>query len=300
VWLSDGLALTRFDPLSTGRPSSRSFPIKDVWFPLLDREGHLWLGGQNQPLRRLPLRVLSEGSSDAEVAQRVESLGPETAGAPGDLTRPLLEDREGNIWVATPGGVDRFNDSRVVTLNIPSSAGARASEVRSRDPVLVVDGSGTLWVAVRADAPDTMRLLTVRDGAVVAQRDVPQFDELGYRDVDNSLWFAGPSGLAHQEGNRLIPTAIPVDARRAPIQAVVRDSAGALWISMLGRGVFRLQGEKWVLWGGPRNYRPQHRSLQPQTNAGMSGSAMHTIASPAYMTRLCGSSAPATASMSAR
>ena len=250
VWLAEDSALTRFDPLTTDRPNSRSFPTKAGASLLSDRQGHLWLGALNQSLRRMPLRLLSEGLSDAEVAQRVEVLGPERPDAPSNETKPLLEDREGNIWVATPGGLDRFNDSRVVTLDIPSSLGDRASEVESRDAAVVVDGSGTLWVALQADAPDTMRLLTIRDGVVVAQRDAPGFRGSAYRDMDGSLWFAGSSGLAHLEDGRLIPTAIPEDARHAPIQAIVRDPAGALWIAMLGRGVFRLEGGKWTLRGG--------------------------------------------------
>jgi hypothetical protein len=57
-----------------------------------------------------------------------------------------------------------------------------------------------------------MRLLTIRDGAVVAQRDVPQFYGLGYRDVDDSLWVKELRATAGEETD--LPVAVAVEGQQ--------------------------------------------------------------------------------------
>jgi signal transduction histidine kinase len=100
-------------------------------------------------------------------------------------------------------------------------------------------------VVVQDPRPGIGRLLTIRDGQVVAQRDVAEF-AAAYRDVDGSLWFGGPSGLAHREGAGFIVTPLPQEARNLLVQAIVRDSAGSLWVAMSRQGVFRLQNGQWT------------------------------------------------------
>jgi len=247
VWLADMGGLTRVDPPTEAHPGSHVFHITDAPTLLIDREGNLWLGGYptRGGLRRLSTRALTEDLSESKIPRQVESLAAQKPDELTDYPRPLLEDREGNIWVSTSGGLDRFSYSKVVPLDIPSQP--RSGDVLIGDTALVSDRSGTLWASV--PAPPGGRLLEIRDGKVVAQHPAPPRLTAAYRDVDGSVWFGGPSGLEHVEDRQLITTPLPQQAGNSDVQALVRDSTGALWISVVGKGLYRLQNGEWTLWG---------------------------------------------------
>src|SRR4029077_20819673 len=52
----------------------------------------------------------------------------------------LFEDREGNIWVATDDGLDRFRDFAVLTISMQQGLSSRG--VSS----IVIASDGSLWV----------------------------------------------------------------------------------------------------------------------------------------------------------
>ena len=79
-------------PLSaTGRP----FPSRSI---LRDHEGALWIGTTDRGLVHM-----HQGKTD--VFGRSDGLS-------GDFVERIFEDREGNIWVPTIEGLDRFSGSR--------------------------------------------------------------------------------------------------------------------------------------------------------------------------------------------
>jgi len=88
-------------------------------------------------LRRLSTRALTEDLSESKIPRQVESLAAQKPDELTDYPRPLLEDREGNIWVSTSGGLDRFSYSKVVPLDIPSQP--RSGDVLIGDTALVSD-----------------------------------------------------------------------------------------------------------------------------------------------------------------
>src|SRR5205807_73916 len=69
---------------------------------LRDRNGSLWIGTVGRGLLHV-----HQGKTDAFLS---------SDGLSGDSVLALFEDREGNIWVSTLEGLDRFRDFAVATL----------------------------------------------------------------------------------------------------------------------------------------------------------------------------------------
>ena len=86
---------------------------------LVDRRGSLWVGTQNEGVYRICGGVADHyGVSD---------------GLSGNSVGSLFEDREGNIWVTTDGGLDMFRDTALISYT--TRQGVSDSEFNSVDGV---------------------------------------------------------------------------------------------------------------------------------------------------------------------
>jgi len=94
-----------------------------------DHNGSVWVG--------------SEGSGLFHVHNgRTDRFGT-SDGLSGDTVLQIFEDREGNIWVATAGGLDRFHDMSAATYSTQQglSSPVVSSVLESRD--------GSIWISTR-------------------------------------------------------------------------------------------------------------------------------------------------------
>ena len=99
---------------------------------LVDRDKSLWIGTENQGLYRIRDGVADHyGSAD---------------GLSSDAISGLFQDREGNIWVATDGGLDCFRNLHVVSISIREglSAAGTTSVLALRDGSVLVGNQGAL------------------------------------------------------------------------------------------------------------------------------------------------------------
>ncbi len=95
-----------------GGGAFRSGPVTTPFVfpkPAFDRDGNLWLLGQDAGLGRLPANSLDRRGDRASI-----EIFAEKQGLTASLTLSMLEDREGNIWVGTESGLDRFSPSNIV------------------------------------------------------------------------------------------------------------------------------------------------------------------------------------------
>src|SRR5207253_1462230 len=76
----------------------------DSYRLLRDRVGGLWIGTTDRGL-------LHEHRGRTDLFAQSDGLS-------SNLVRCLFEDREGNIWVATRDGLDRFRDFAVPTISV--------------------------------------------------------------------------------------------------------------------------------------------------------------------------------------
>src|SRR5262249_27160460 len=107
-------------------PSGIRFTPKQL---LRDRDGGRWIGTPSEGLFHL-----HQGKMD-----RFTRAG----GLSGDMIVTLFQDREGNIWVATTDGLDRFRDFAVPTISVEQGlSGSRAGSV-------LASADGSVWLAAQ-------------------------------------------------------------------------------------------------------------------------------------------------------
>ncbi len=56
--------------------------------------------------------------------------------------------------------------------------------------------------------------------------------------------------MGHLEGRVVKTTALPDILEDFEIQALARDRSGALWVSVMRKGVYRLLNDEWLAYGG--------------------------------------------------
>ena len=220
---------------------------------LRDRDGGLWVGTHQRGLIHI-----HNGRTD--VLRKSDGLS-------GDIACSLFEDREGNIWVASTGGLDRFRELPVtqistkqglssdLTLSVLAAADGsiwvasqdglsrwkdgQATVFRKADGLpddatqsLFQDHRGRIWVS-------TTRGLAYLDGSrFVAVNAVPspEIYSITGDDRDN-LWLSGNKGLTHLVGGRLVEH-FPWSALGRSQQAkVVIADGGGLWLAFWKGGM---------------------------------------------------------------
>lgn len=106
LWLADATYLRRLGADGHAVGSAIALPKADTPYirrrMRIDRDGTLWLTGQNDGLARVSL----QRRAGREVAH-LESYDARQ-GLSATLTLGVFEDREGNVWIGTPTGLDRF------------------------------------------------------------------------------------------------------------------------------------------------------------------------------------------------
>jgi signal transduction histidine kinase/ligand-binding sensor domain-containing protein len=190
-----------------------------------DRQGNLWAASESG-LLRVPSQALDRlGDLDTETFSPSEGLSHV------EITS-ILQDREGNVWIGTLNGLDRFSPSNVLRYPVNCSP-----------TVLAAGDAGSLWITCRRAHETTES----RDGTILSRHDTPTFTA-SYRDTGGTTWFGGPKVLAHVENGRFVMQPLPAGAGDLPVQALIRDAGGAVWIAVT-RGVFRLQDGAWTEYG---------------------------------------------------
>ena len=96
---------------------------------LLDSHDNLWIAQDDEGLSRI-LHISNHASNPVvEQASKSDLTAPQT--------HALLEDREGNIWVGTERGLDRFRETPFVHF--------RSTELRYF-PSLIAADDGSIWI----------------------------------------------------------------------------------------------------------------------------------------------------------
>jgi signal transduction histidine kinase/ligand-binding sensor domain-containing protein len=196
-----------------------------LWGKLVDRDGTLWTSSA-AGIHRVN-HVAS--NSPRDVFSNLDGLTAPYANA-------FLEDREGNVWIGTAGGVDRFRESRLTRLELPYGANGFA---------IAAGAAGALLVGIDFN-PGAFR---VTGPAAFAAVPGPQFITCVYRDDAGEVWYGGRGIVWHASGSRLDSLEVPADRANAnyyPVQAIAKDRAGRLWVSVVRGGVFYYADAKWT------------------------------------------------------
>ena len=233
---------------------SEAYPLPAGFQPhrlLRDRDGGLWIGA----LVDRGLLHIHQGKTDRFT---------QAEGLSGRSVTSLFEDREGNIWVATAEGLDRFRDFAIPTFSVQQgfSSGGVLSILATSDGSLWLGTSDGLnrWIKGQITVYRYRGLAGVRGGSPVSgltaesgadsMRTIREITDSGlpdkaqslFQDARGQMWVGTQNGVAFLKSDRFVPVAsVPYGI----VFSFTGDSAGNLWMSHQ-EGLFRLLRERVV------------------------------------------------------
>lgn len=189
---------------------------------LRDRDGGLWIGTQTQGLLHV-----HEGRTD--VFASADGLSADSVQPKG-----LFEDREGNIWVATANGLDRFHNLAVTTLT--RKQGLSNTFVGA----VLADRDGSVWLATYGGLNQWKngQITSPRTGSVKRDGKLDgQNPESLFQDDRGRIWAVTVDEIGYLENNRFTPVkGIP----SGNVLAITQGRAGNLWIVNETSGLYRV------------------------------------------------------------
>jgi ligand-binding sensor domain-containing protein len=192
---------------------------------LFDREGSLWINTLGDGLRRVALPDLLAHEKIQEFSHEIE-IFTTANGLTADYCMAIYQDREGNVWVGTSGGLDRFTKSAVAPVAVPGRFG----------PTILVPGDdGDTWVAS----------LSAQIGWVHENNWSPMPTKLSilaaFRDPDaGTWWLLANHTLNRERGHRFAAFPYPRDYDRVSVLAI--DHERTVWIGSPSGLAYRRDG----------------------------------------------------------
>ncbi|QOY89532.1 sensor histidine kinase [Paludibaculum fermentans] len=204
---------------------------------LFDRDGSLWMSTDTSGVVRVPHRALhTQGplSRTSDVVQTFTSRD----GLSADSSTPILEDREGNIWVGTRDGLDQFRDTALVPVVLPTSL--------YRVAVAPADG-GSVWVV------GSWAYAGKTHGDYGEVSFVPSGAFKPYRDPSAVNWFLSDALEQWKNGGFRRAATAPSGhgGGGSGSWQVAGDGSGTLWAFSNGQGFFSLEHDHWRPWATP-------------------------------------------------
>jgi len=192
---------------------------------LRDRDGDLW--------------VCPAGRGIVHIHDGRTDVFSQFDGLSGDDIYDLFEDREGNIWVATVNGLDRFRELPVVTY----SKSQGLSDIPWGGLLAARDGS--IWFST-LDGLNRLnqgRVTVYRQHrAKVGVRQIvgSRLPDEGvgslFQDSRGRIWVSTLTAIGYLENDRFIPAAAPGGV----VESLTEDTSGNLWIANRNLGLLRL------------------------------------------------------------
>ena len=158
-----------------------------------DNEGSLWITSLGNGIRRVPYPKRLHQPKPGPSAWRFHDSDVEAFTQPNGLTSDfiycVLQDREGNVWFGTSGGLDRFRQSPVVSVPLQPISYRGALPIPAAHSfttsALAAGNQGALWAA--GIGPQV--LLRIQKDRIVTQlRD--RYVDCAYRDPNGVVWLA--------------------------------------------------------------------------------------------------------------
>jgi signal transduction histidine kinase/ligand-binding sensor domain-containing protein len=172
---------------------------------LRDRDGGLWIGTVDRGLIHL-----RDGRADPFTR---------SDGLSGDVILSLFEDREGNVWVASTGGLDRFRELPVTTISVRQGLSSEAIHA------VLAATDGSIWAAA---ANGLTRLKNGETTIFRAGSGVPDAPHSLYQDDRGRIWVSTRQGLAYfADGTFVGVKGVPGGV----VHYIAGDSEGNLWLS---------------------------------------------------------------------
>jgi len=174
---------------------------------LVDRRGSLWVGTQNDGLYRIYGGVADHyGVTD---------------GLSGDGVGSLFEDREGNIWVTTAGGLDMFRDTALISYTSRQGIDSRFNSVMALR-------NGAVWIGTT----DALNILRKQDGktTILDRKLSGHWVAPMLEDHSGSVWLGVDTGLMRFQNGRFREIGRQSFAGFSGVSGIAEDSGGTIWV----------------------------------------------------------------------
>ena len=207
-------------PFVTPQLDGRTLSITSLLF---DRDGALWIGTVDRGLYHY-------------YNGRVDQFR-RTDGLSSDFISGLRQDKEGTVWVITPGGVDSFHDLSVATWS--------ARDGLTTDNVVSVATAhdGTIWVgnAGGLDAIRDGRVSSIRQGNGLPGNQIRAI----FEDREERLWVGIDNDLMLMRGGQFTKIRQPDGTPIGAVRSMTEDLQNNLWVeSEQGRALLRIHDLK--------------------------------------------------------
>jgi signal transduction histidine kinase/ligand-binding sensor domain-containing protein len=174
-----------------------------------DHPGSLWIGTLAKGLYKL----------DAGNVDHFDT----TDGLSNNTINGIIQDREGDIWVVTDGGVDMFRDLPVISYT------ARDGLPPGRPISIAAQNDGTVWIGSEG------ALTRYRDkvfSSVTLANGLPT-SEISHLFIDSSgqLWVGGGGQLYLYKDNRFLAVKDGNNTNIGLVASMVEDRDRRLWVS---------------------------------------------------------------------
>lgn len=171
--------------------------------------------------------VVPEKILPAEDPSFVMSKDTVSTHGPRNITRNILQDKNGNYWFATWEGIIRYDGKRFV--NVTLQEGLRHFHVFS----ILEDKSGNLWFGTIGGGAycydgKSFTYFTTADGLVSNAIMCIQEDNFG------NIWFGTDGGVSRYDGNTFTNFTTQDGLGSNFISCIVQDKTGKLWFGNNG------------------------------------------------------------------
>jgi signal transduction histidine kinase/ligand-binding sensor domain-containing protein len=192
---------------------------------LVDRRGSLWVGTENDGVYRISGGVADHyGISD---------------GLSGNTVTSFFEDREGNIWIVTDGGLDMFRETALISYT--TRQGLSDSGLRS----VMALRKGAVWIGTDG----ALNILGKQDGLTAISHRKFSSEEVGpmLEDRRGVVWLGTDRALKRFENGRFREIQAQGGqpfANFGGLSAIAEDSGGTVWVLTPKGQLFSIVGDK--------------------------------------------------------
>jgi signal transduction histidine kinase/ligand-binding sensor domain-containing protein len=220
-------------PGGSGSPVASQTPYRDdgeqIQSAQFDREGNLWIATRYDGIRRVAMQGASLENSKAE-----EDSFASHDGLTSDVANAVMEDREGNIWVGTEGGLDKFRRATLIAepaLEAPAVFGDKLLEASNGD---VYVGQARTVYRVRPGSTPKPILNMVEPQSLCES-------------PDGAIWIGLSKQIVVWANGSVRETIERPDkaANHSTIYDCAFDKSGDFWISAAGGGVHVYRHGRW-------------------------------------------------------
>ena len=154
-----------------------------------------------------------------------------------NLVYTIYQDREGDIWFGTEGGISQYDGEKFI--NFTTDDGLAQNHVTS----IYQDREGFLWFGTNSGVSryngEKFINFTTDDG--LAQNHVTSI----YQDREGFLWFGTNNGVSRYDGEKFVNFTTNDGLAQNYVTSIYQDREGFLWFGT-NNGVSRYDGEKFV------------------------------------------------------